>query len=304
MSPKKTSTAATDSTADVPVSTDFCADDADVIIRAAGTLDFRVHKTILSLVSPFFKDMFTLPQPTSNTPETLPHVDVQQSAKTWENILRTIYPMPHPIINNLNDLESLLFAARAYDIRPIFDIHKKALENVEFIKQDPLRLFAIARACGLEDQASYVAKNAELLKVAKHPNPDGLEGLSFGAYSGLVSFLVQRDDEWRRTLQNESVPCDCDDQSRESFFGRVKQDLLTPYLQTEEVYFRALQYRVACELTCSSAWCPCEGSAIKKFIKKMMGKRGKVYNSFQLQNGTLNAQLCFVQNLVLILFIY
>ena len=86
--------------------------------------------------------------------------------------------MPHPIINNLNDLESLLFAARAYDIWPIFDIHKKALENVEFIKQDPLCLFAIACACGLEDQASYVAKNAELLKVAKHPNPDGLEGLS------------------------------------------------------------------------------------------------------------------------------
>ena len=46
MPSKKTATAATDSTAVVPLSTDFCADDADVVIRASGTLDFRVHKAI------------------------------------------------------------------------------------------------------------------------------------------------------------------------------------------------------------------------------------------------------------------
>ena len=94
MTPKKFNTVTTEPTADVPLSTDFCADDADLIIRAAGTLDFRVHKLILSLASPFFKDMFTLPQPPSDTPETLPHVDVQESPKTWENILQTIYPLP------------------------------------------------------------------------------------------------------------------------------------------------------------------------------------------------------------------
>ena len=102
---------AVESTPDIPLSTDFCADDADVIIRAAGSLDFRVHKIILSLASPFFKDMFTLPQPPSDTPETLPHVDVQESPKTWENILRTIYPsLPSPIIDTLDDLQSVLFA--------------------------------------------------------------------------------------------------------------------------------------------------------------------------------------------------
>ena len=47
----------------VQVSTVFYADDADVVIRAARTLDFRVHKCILLLILPIFKDVFIVPQP-------------------------------------------------------------------------------------------------------------------------------------------------------------------------------------------------------------------------------------------------
>ncbi|EIN03893.1 hypothetical protein PUNSTDRAFT_29952, partial [Punctularia strigosozonata HHB-11173 SS5] len=35
---------------------------ADVILRTSDNVDFRVYKLILSLASPFFSDMFTLPQ--------------------------------------------------------------------------------------------------------------------------------------------------------------------------------------------------------------------------------------------------
>ena len=99
MPPEKSTTPEAKPTA-VPLSAVFSADDADVVIRVAGTLDFRVHKAMLSLVSPFFKAMFTVPQPPTNTPDTLPHVDVHESAEAWEHILRTIYPIPNPVIDD------------------------------------------------------------------------------------------------------------------------------------------------------------------------------------------------------------
>ncbi|KAF9240602.1 hypothetical protein BU15DRAFT_73833 [Melanogaster broomeanus] len=42
--------------------------DADVILRSSDNVDFRVFKIILSLTSPVFKDMFTLPQPDNQSP--------------------------------------------------------------------------------------------------------------------------------------------------------------------------------------------------------------------------------------------
>ena len=141
----------------IPLSIAFCADDADVIIRAEDALDFHVHKCNLSLVSPVFEDTFTIPQPPADTPGVLPHVDVQDPPRTWENILRTIYPMPNPIIDNLDDLESLLLMAKKYEMEFAINSHKQCFEDRVSIQRDPLHLYAIACAGGFEEQAKYVA---------------------------------------------------------------------------------------------------------------------------------------------------
>jgi len=193
----------------VPSSIDFCADDADVIIRAAGTLDFRAHKFILSLASPVFKGMFTVPQPPTDTTDTLPRVDVDESADTWEDILRTIYPMPHPIIDNLDGPEPILLAEKKYEMQPLIEVHKKGLENLAFVQEDPLRPYAIACACGLEDQAKFVARNSELLTVTRHFDIGDPKGVSLGSYHNLVSFPAERDNEWHQTsarLRSQPIP--------------------------------------------------------------------------------------------------
>ncbi|KAJ7873538.1 hypothetical protein B0H14DRAFT_2344163, partial [Mycena olivaceomarginata] len=43
----------------------FDSSDADLILRSCDGADFRLHKAVLSLVSPVFRDMFTFPQPES-----------------------------------------------------------------------------------------------------------------------------------------------------------------------------------------------------------------------------------------------
>ena len=55
-----------------------------------------------------------LTYPLGTLPVILPRVDVDESAGTWERILQTIYPTPNPNIDNVDDLESLLLAAKKY----------------------------------------------------------------------------------------------------------------------------------------------------------------------------------------------
>ena len=288
MPPKKSNTPTTEPAAEIPLLTDFCTDDADVIIRAAGTLDFRVHKFILSLVSPFFKDMFTLPQPPSDTPETLPHVDVHQPPKTWENILRTIYPgIENPTIETLDDLQSLLSAARLYEMESVIKAHKKAFKTRAFIEEDSLRLFSIACGYGFEDQATYVARNAELLGVTERFDSSNTKGLTLDAYGRFLSFLVKRDHEWRRVLRDARIPphhsckhCE-ENQSRESFYKKIKEDLHRPSLGTHEIYVRALEHRANCGSKCTWSGGPFGSLEIKTFVERMGKEREKVYDLFQ-----------------------
>ena len=267
----------------VPLSTTFCADDADMVIRAAGKLDFRVHKCILSLVSPLFEEVLTgSPQSPTDAPGILPHLDVQDSPKTWENILRTIYPMSNPTIDDLDDLESVLLVAREYQIQSIIDIHQKGLENWAFIQRDPLRLYAIACMLGFEDQAKYVARNAELLAITRRSDVSDLEGLTVDSYHNLVSFLAERDNEWDQTLGEARISldpnCDCNTQWKESLYNKVKKNLKRPYLRTEEIYLKALEdrWRYPQPACTSVIKCSFPSLEIKTFIERMMKEREKV----------------------------
>ena len=267
----------------VPLSTVFCADDADVVIRAAGTRDFRVHKPILSLVSAIFKTMFSLPQPPTETLGAIPQIDVEESAETWENIFQTIYPMPNPVIDDLGDLESLLLAAKKYEMQFVIDSHVKRLENIGFIQQDPLHLYAIACACGFEDQARYVARNAELLTVMAHSDAGDLRGLTVGPYHNFVSFLAQRDSDWAQILVDTKIPqgicCNCDEKLTWDLYNRIKMDLKGPYLRTEEVYLRALEDRSR-QLGCTAKSCSVTDSKIKAFIEKAAKERERLCDKF------------------------
>jgi len=71
----------------------FDAHDADVILQAPiqpGSdqfKDFRTHKAILSIVSTFFRDMFSFPQPATGD-ATLSIIPVVESAEVFEVFLR------------------------------------------------------------------------------------------------------------------------------------------------------------------------------------------------------------------------
>lgn len=66
---------------------------ADIILRSGGpqVVEFRAHRVILSIASPVFETMFSLPQP--GVEKTLPVCDLSEDANTVEALLRLIYPI-------------------------------------------------------------------------------------------------------------------------------------------------------------------------------------------------------------------
>jgi len=141
----------------------FNAPDADIILRALGPpkRDFRVHKLVLSLASPVFKDMFSLPQPTSgesrkSSAAELEIVEVTDPTDALDVILRMVYPFAPPSFDgSLDTLVECLVIADKYDIQGARSRLRDVLARASSTQS--LRVYAIASRFGfanLVDSAS------------------------------------------------------------------------------------------------------------------------------------------------------
>ncbi|KAF8262050.1 hypothetical protein EI94DRAFT_1604033 [Lactarius quietus] len=71
---------------------------ADVILCSSDLVSFHVHKSILAISSPFFNDMFSLPQPCGEkVVDGLPIVHVSEDSKLLHSLLMVLYPIPSMI---------------------------------------------------------------------------------------------------------------------------------------------------------------------------------------------------------------
>ena len=163
---------------------------ADVILRALGPprRDLRVHKLILSLASPVFRDMFSLPQPTTPTSEdsnAIDVVEVTDKPHALRVVLQMIYPHPSPPLKgDLDTLVECLVVADKYEIQGATSQLRDALSRVN----SPLRIYAIACRFGFEDLAKSASDeiftSVNLTGVAQLP--DGFEFVSAAAYHNLI----------------------------------------------------------------------------------------------------------------------
>jgi len=203
--------------------------------------------------------------------------------------------MPSPIIDNPRDLFSLLAVALEYEIQPVIDIYKKGLQNRVFIQRDPLPLYAIACACGLADQARFVATNTDFLTVTRYPDTTDLSTLlPLASYHRLVSYLAERDNKWHQTLGEVPLDCncDCDEQLEEDFYEKIKEKLKGPYLQTEDAYLKTLEDRShSLEPACGlPTGCSFTDSKIKAFVKRVVAKRDGVYDDLMVGKQFISPQ--------------
>ncbi|THH15192.1 hypothetical protein EW146_g5241 [Bondarzewia mesenterica] len=143
-----------------PAAPPFDDPGADIILRSSDDVDFRVHKLILSLWSPFFKDMFSLPQPSptaidNTTAGEIPVIPVTEDAETLDFMLRSIYPVRSPKIKKLSDLRFVFEASRKYQIETFDGVAEESLMGA--VEQDPVSVYALACRFGLNEIASKAA---------------------------------------------------------------------------------------------------------------------------------------------------
>jgi len=73
----------------------FEVPDANIIIRSSDLVDFRVHKSVLVMTSPFFKDLLSLPQPSdSDTFDGLPVIRSSEDSELLDSLVSILYPVP------------------------------------------------------------------------------------------------------------------------------------------------------------------------------------------------------------------
>ena len=134
----------------------FDAEEADLVLRSADCKEFRVHKCILSIASPVFRDMFSLPQPHNST-HNLPHVDLPETTETVDILLRYIYPIPSPKIEDFVTLGNVLASAEKYAAEGVISRLRAILVSPPFLDLNPLRVYAIACRWSFLDEAKLAS---------------------------------------------------------------------------------------------------------------------------------------------------
>ena len=72
----------------------FDVPDANLIIRSSDNVNFRVHKSILAMASPFFKDLLSLPQPPDGEiVDGLSVVQLPESSELLTYLISVLYPI-------------------------------------------------------------------------------------------------------------------------------------------------------------------------------------------------------------------
>jgi hypothetical protein len=72
----------------------FDVPDANLIIRSSDLVDFRVHKSVLVMSSPIFKDLLSLPQPSeSESVDGLSVVRLTEDSELLNTLVSMLYPI-------------------------------------------------------------------------------------------------------------------------------------------------------------------------------------------------------------------
>ncbi|KZS87873.1 hypothetical protein SISNIDRAFT_389314, partial [Sistotremastrum niveocremeum HHB9708] len=138
----------------------------DLIIRTRDGVDFRVHRSLLSLASRVFRDMLTLDQTALPSSSPIHVVDVSEVSAHLEAILRYLYPYPSPVLTSLDQLVVLLEIADKYEFSVIMIALEDVLVTGHFWKTDNIRAFGVSRKFKLTRWQAVV--EPELLKQPYH----------------------------------------------------------------------------------------------------------------------------------------
>ena len=135
---------------------------ADVILQSSDLVQFRVHKLVLVTSSPFFGDMFSLPQPPNDAaPDELPMVHLPEDAEVLNSLISVLYPVPPEIPPSSDNILALLAAATKYDMDAAQSFIRAEVSRRGLLSPtgaEVFRVYAIACSKGLIPEVAMTAR--------------------------------------------------------------------------------------------------------------------------------------------------
>ena len=256
----------------------FDAEDADLIIRAADCKEFRVHGCILSIASPVFRDMFSFPQPHDSTHQ-LPRVDLPETATTLDTLLRYIYPIPSPKIEDFTTLSNLLVSAEKYGAEGVISRLREILISSHFLDLDPLRVYAIACRWSFLEEVKFASSRTVYVDLVNQGEgcTEDMKYMSGLDYHRLLVLQRARKDVVQKIVAEQPTPGGCCSVA----YNDIKK------LLVEEISRRKLDASECLSVLegsgkvkpCKNGLCPLGHAKLEVFVKGVMAGMGQLPSS-------------------------
>ncbi|KAG2365009.1 hypothetical protein BDR07DRAFT_1459318 [Suillus spraguei] len=160
----------------------------DIILRSADGVDFYHFKLILSLVSPIFGDMFTLPQ---NASELAVPVLVTEPSTILHPLLLLSYPSASadPIFSSIDDAKAVLEAAQKYEMDAVL-YRIGDIIAAQFLSKIPLGVYGVSCLAGYRHHARRAATRSLEIKNLGRPSTEftGMEAISAFDYHRILRY--------------------------------------------------------------------------------------------------------------------
>jgi hypothetical protein len=136
--------------------------EASIIVRSSDQVDFRIHKLVLAISSPFFKDLLSLPQPPdAEVVDGLPVVPLPESAGLLNSLISLLYPISPVIPDSYQKAFALLAVCQKYEMESVQSYIRFAIKHGKFpvpVKAEGFSAYAIASGLGLVPEAEDAAR--------------------------------------------------------------------------------------------------------------------------------------------------
>jgi hypothetical protein len=169
--------------------------DASIIVRSSDQVDFRVHKSVLAMSSPFFEDLLSLPQPPDDElVDGLPVVQLSEGAGLLNCLVALLYPIRPPIKpGSYEKVFALLAACQKYDMVSFqLDIRDKVERGVfpAPVGAQAFTAYALASSMRLVPEMEHAARLSLGQPMTFESLGEGLRSFKGQALCELVRYRV------------------------------------------------------------------------------------------------------------------
>ena len=174
---------------------------ADIILQSSDLVHFRVHKSALAASSPFFADMFSLPQPPNDTaPGELPVVHLSEDAEVLNSLVSMLYPVHPETPDSSDNILALLAAAAKYDMDAVQSLIRAEVDRRGLLSSASagvFRVYAVARSKRLVPEVEAAARLTLGYPLTFESLGDALRLFEGQALRDLAEFRLRRTENFR-----------------------------------------------------------------------------------------------------------